>query len=421
MIKLFKFIFKLVAFVVAICFILLLVVFFISFDDEKPNFTAETKYNSIPVEVGSDLNYSLDNIYRSNYEDNYVELSFSVDTLNGFLTEIIRNQINENYLITDDSVMNIGGASLDSIFFVTDDDSIGLKIRVSVMGFYKTTLSILTKLEANDSMVVNATFSKFSLGNNISVDRKIIENVLNALAKVLNGKIDGFNINKASLSINIKDFILSSSTDTLMLDLISSSNMSISIKDSNIVMKIDTSKLFKKYSLSNSKTNEGINDTIASALANPNSDSSYTISLTTDQFNYLISNEFDEALGNLSKTYEIGENIFSMSVIPNTPYYDVFSSKILLGLKFNSLESEASIDITNNVVKNGDYVSHLNIEVGGFKIGDCYVDTYSDHINSFSISGDEIASLLFPSSSYLYNIVDINFDDLEKTINITII
>ena len=68
--KLFKIIFGIFGTLITLSLILSIVVVFLLYDDEKPNFTADTEYNTIPVKVGKDLKNSLNNISTTNYSDN---------------------------------------------------------------------------------------------------------------------------------------------------------------------------------------------------------------------------------------------------------------------------------------------------------------------------------------------------------------
>ena len=417
--KLFKIIFGIFGTLITLSLILSIVVIFLLYDDEKPNFTADTEYNTIPVEVGKDLKNSLNNISTTNYSDNYVELSLDVDTLNGFLVDIIRDSINEEYLISTDKIVSINSLSIDSIFFIGDGDYLGLKLRASAFGFFKTTFSISTTLTCDENMVLTASYKKFNLGNNISIDKSYVESILNSLGNEINGSVSAFNITSDSIEIDLRKFLSSSTSSSLIFDLISSADMSVKFSDSKVIIRFDTSKLFSDYSFDNPKTTNGIMSAVGEALLNPNADSSFTISLTEEQFNALIYDDVTVEINKLSKTYEIGDESFSISVIPDSVYYNIFSSKIGLGILFNNLEASAEVDITRTLEKNEEFITNIKIEVGGFKIGQYYVDSYSEHLSSFSISKDQIIASLNLGDTY--NIKDIEFNEVSKIIKITII
>lgn len=415
--KLLKFIFSFVAILLSLAFVLVLVVFFILYDNEKPNFTSETEYTAVDIEVGHDLNHSLYSINSSKYENNNIELSVGIDSLNGVLVDIIRESINEEYLISTDKVISINSISIDSIFFTDEGDSLGLKLRVSAMGFFKTTFTLSTKLSCANNMVLVASFNKFGLGNNISIDGSYLEDILNQLGQEFNNEVEGFKITDKAIEIDLKHFLLSSS-DSLFFDLMSATDIDVEFKEGAVIISSDTSNIFSDFTFENPKTMDGISDAVANSISNPNEDGSYTINLTEEQFNYLVSQDVNENINRISKTYEIGENNFSISIIKDSVYYNIFDSKIGFGIKFNNIEASGQIDITRTIFKENDHVSSINIEVGGLKIGQCYIDEYSKHLSNFSISEEQLLSSMALSGAY--SIRDIEFDDASKLIKITI-
>ncbi len=176
--KLLKTIIKIVLFIVLLLVIGVVVFLLIIMDNGQTDFTPD---DSLTLEnvLGSDLEESLNNISLLSDEErttdkNKIELSLTIDELNNFVVQMIRSNVNSNYLVDgNNTVLEAGPAKLKSIFFEPyNENTISVKGRVEALNFYKTSLTLagMPKIDGNNLVF---QFTDFKFGNSINIAKGI--------------------------------------------------------------------------------------------------------------------------------------------------------------------------------------------------------------------------------------------------------
>lgn len=396
--KLLKTIIKIVLFIVLLLVIGVVVFLLIIMDNGQTDFTPD---DSLTLEnvLGSNLEESLNNISLLSDEErttdkNKIELSLTIEELNNFVVQMIRSNVNSNYLKDgNNTVLEAGPAKLKSIFFEPyNENAISVKARVEALNFYKTSLTLagMPKIDGNNLVF---QFTDFKFGNSINISKDQVISVKDFFKLEL-GNIQGFNLDDMTFSFDISSFMNSSNAFS---NIVSDVNKDCTYANNSLTLAFDTKDIFTPI--------EAIQEPALEFTIPPMTDLiSDSLTLTENQFNYLIAKELndtkDEAkeAGATGGEFKIGNSKFTYNL--DKLYYNIDTEEMQAYIYINECKTNlvASVEILKNY--SGGYLESLDINVLKIKLGKKEMDAK----NFFS-------KINIPASNFTFG-YDIKIEDM---------
>ena len=156
MFKLIKFLIKLALFLILLAVVGVGVILFLAYDGDKIPYEEKPEVDNLEVLVADDIHTSLDAIALSNYEDNNLCISFSVDEINATIIEMIRSKKPEYLTENNDSIISFMGMDFKGIFFEINEGNLSGKAYFDAFDFYKSTVALEVNAEiyADNKLIV---------------------------------------------------------------------------------------------------------------------------------------------------------------------------------------------------------------------------------------------------------------------------
>ncbi len=349
--KIFKRILFSVLAIVTLLLVVAIIFLIILYDGSSidSDFDKSKSYKNVDEIIGDSFSNSIDNIYNSKadsiYSDNKINITITEDELDNYVIELVRNNINKNYLKDEFSINKSNSVEVNSLNFLIGNDSITIRTRITFLSFYKTKVDLISDAKIEDGKL-KFTFNEIKLGGKIGISRGFVKNTLNALNIKLNDKdseIFKIDSNNLALYLNFDELLESYITNQLIANNIKKLDYTVKASTDGLFVSIDTNKLFKPTTLNtypafnNLEFRTEANNKLL--VTNPN-----TIDLYEETFNKLINDSYNDVSDdyNLKNSFKIGKKDFSV-LLYDVCNYDL--SNLDLKTKIELSNSKSDVDI----------------------------------------------------------------------------
>lgn len=347
MFKLIKFLIKFVLVLILLAIVGLGVVLFLAYDGDKIPYEEKPEVDNLEVLVADDIHTSLDAIALSNYEDNNLCISFSVDEINAAIIEMIRNKKPEYLIENNDSIISFMGMDFKGILFDINEGSLSGKAYFDAFDFYKSTVALEVNAEiyADNKLIV--TFQNLKVGKGIKLSRSLVTKVMSLFVDFI-PEVEMVDVKNLSLTLDLANYLTKVSDNPIINNLILSGDYVLETNEDLLLIKLDTSRVITGKSDIKDGSIINVEDVISNFEYQDGLKGSVTISEAN--FNYLIQEEFEDDLASFAKTIVIGNEEFSFSL--NDFYFDVVESCVYTSLNINNCSTSAKLKVELTEVMN---------------------------------------------------------------------
>ena len=347
MFKLIKFLIKFVLVLILLAIVGLGVVLFLAYDGDKIPYEEKPEVDNLEVLVADDIHTSLDAIALSNYEDNNLCISFSVDEINATIIEMIRSKKPEYLTENNDSIISFMGMDFKGIFFEINEGNLSGKAYFDAFDFYKSTVALEVNAEiyADNKLIV--TFQNLKVGKGIKLSRSLVTKVMSLFVDLI-PEVEMVDVKNLSLTLDLTSYLTKVSDNPIINNLILSGDYVLETNEDLLLIKLDTSRVITGESDIKDGSIINVEDVISNFEYQDGLKGSVTISEAN--FNYLIQEEFEDDLASFAKTIVIGNEEFSFSL--NDFYFDVVESCVYTSLNINNCSTSAKLKVELTEVMN---------------------------------------------------------------------
>lgn len=347
MFKLIKFLIKFVLVLILLAIVGLGVVLFLAYDGDKIPYEEKPEVDNLEVLVADDIHTSLDAIALSNYEDNNLCISFSVDEINATIIEMIRSKKPEYLTENNDSIISFMGMDFKGIFFEINEGNLSGKAYFDAFDFYKSTVALEVNAEiyADNKLIV--TFQNLKVGKGIKLSRSLVTKVMSLFVDLI-PEVEMVDVKNLSLTLDLTSYLTKVSDNPIINNLILSGDYVLETNEDLLLIKLDTSRVITGESDIKDGSIINVEDVISNFEYQEGLKGSVTISEAN--FNYLIQEEFEDDLASFAKTIVIGNEEFSFSL--NDFYFDVVESCVYTSLNINNCSTSAKLKVELTEVMN---------------------------------------------------------------------
>ena len=347
MFKLIKFLIKLALFLILLAVVGVGVILFLAYDGDKIPYEEKPEVDNLEVLVADDIHTSLDAIALSNYEDNNLCISFSVDEINATIIEMIRNKKPEYLIENNDSIISYMGLSFKGILFDINEGNLSGKAYFDAFDFYKSTVALEVNAEiyADNKLIV--TFQNLKVGKGIKLSRSLVTKVMSLFVDLI-PEVEMVDVKNLSLTLDLASYLTKVSDNPIINNLILSGDYVLETNEDLLLIKLDTSRVITGESDIKDGSIINVEDVISNFEYQEGLKGSVTISEAN--FNYLIQEEFEDDLASFAKTIVIGNEEFSFSL--NDFYFDVVESCVYTSLNINNCSTSAKLKVELTEVMN---------------------------------------------------------------------
>ena len=347
MFKLIKFLIKFVLVLILLAIVGLGVVLFLAYDGDKIPYEEKPEVDNLEVLVADDIHTSLDAIALSNYEDNNLCISFSVDEINATIIEMIRSKKPEYLTENNDSIISFMGMDFKGIFFEINEGNLSGKAYFDAFDFYKSTVALEVNAEiyADNKLIV--TFQNLKVGKGIKLSRSLVTKVMSLFVDLI-PEVEMVDVKNLSLTLDLTSYLTKVSDNPIINNLILSGDYVLETNEDLLLIKLDTSRVITGESDIKDGSIINVEDVISNFEYQEGLKGSVTISEAN--FNYLIQEEFEDDLASFAKTIVIGNEEFSFSL--NDFYFDVVESCVYTSLNINNCSTIAKLKVELTEVMN---------------------------------------------------------------------
>ena len=347
MFKLIKFLIKLALFLILLAVVGVGVILFLAYDGDKIPYEEKPEVDNLEVLVADDIHTSLDAIALSNYEDNNLCISFSVDEINATIIEMIRSKKPEYLTENNDSIISFMGMDFKGIFFEINEGNLSGKAYFDAFDFYKSTVALEVNAEiyADNKLIV--TFQNLKVGKGIKLSRSLVTKVMSLFVDLI-PEVEMVDVKNLSLTLDLTSYLTKVSDNPIINNLILSGDYVLETNEDLLLIKLDTSRVITGKSDIKDGSIINVEDVISNFEYQEGLKGSVTISEAN--FNYLIQEEFEDDLASFAKTIVIGNEEFSFSL--NDFYFDVVESCVYTNLNINNCSTSAKLKVELTEVMN---------------------------------------------------------------------
>lgn len=347
MFKLIKFLIKLALFLILLAVVGVGVILFLAYDGDKIPYEEKPEVDNLEVLVADDIHTSLDAIALSNYEDNNLCISFSVDEINATIIEMIRSKKTEYLTENNDSIISFMGMDFKGIFFEINEGNLSGKAYFDAFDFYKSTVALEVNAEiyADNKLIV--TFQNLKVGKGIKLSRSLVTKVMSLFVDLI-PEVEMVDVKNLSLTLDLTSYLTKVSDNPIINNLILSGDYVLETNEDLLLIKLDTSRVITGESDIKDGSIINVEDVISNFEYQEGLKGSVTISEAN--FNYLIQEEFEDDLASFAKTIVIGNEEFSFSL--NDFYFDVVESCVYTSLNINNCSTIAKLKVELTEVMN---------------------------------------------------------------------
>lgn len=347
MFKLIKFLIKLALFLIFLAVVGVGVILFLAYDGDKIPYEEKPEVDNLEVLVADDIHTSLDAIALSNYEDNNLCISFSVDEINATIIEMIRSKKPEYLTENNDSIISFMGMDFKGIFFEINEGNLSGKAYFDAFDFYKSTVALEVNAEiyADNKLIV--TFQNLKVGKGIKLSRSLVTKVMSLFVDLI-PEVEMVDVKNLSLTLDLTSYLTKVSDNPIINNLILSGDYVLETNEDLLLIKLDTSRVITGESDIKDGSIINVEDVISNFDYQEGLKGSVTISEAN--FNYLIQEEFEDDLASFAKTIVIGNEEFSFSL--NDFYFDVVESCVYTSLNINNCSTSAKLKVELTEVMN---------------------------------------------------------------------
>lgn len=347
MFKLIKFLIKLALFLIFLAVVGVGVILFLAYDGDKIPYEEKPEVDNLEVLVADDIHTSLDAIALSNYEDNNLCISFSVDEINATIIEMIRSKKPEYLTENNDSIISFMGMDFKGIFFEINEGNLSGKAYFDAFDFYKSTVALEVNAEiyADNKLIV--TFQNLKVGKGIKLSRSLVTKVMSLFVDLI-PEVEMVDVKNLSLTLDLTSYLTKVSDNPIINNLILSGDYVLETNEDLLLIKLDTSRVITGESDIKDGSIINVEDVISNFEYQEGLKGSVTISEAN--FNYLIQEEFEDDLASFAKTIVIGNEEFSFSL--NDFYFDVVESCVYTSLNINNCSTSAKLKVELTEVMN---------------------------------------------------------------------
>lgn len=347
MFKLIKFLIKLALFLILLAVVGVGVILFLAYDGDKIPYEEKPEVDNLEVLVADDIHTSLDAIALSNYEDNNLCISFSVDEINATIIEMIRSKKPEYLTENNDSIISFMGMDFKGIFFEINEGNLSGKAYFDAFDFYKSTVALEVNAEiyADNKLIV--TFQNLKVGKGIKLSRSLVTKVMSLFVDLI-PEVEMVDVKNLSLTLDLTSYLTKVSDNPIINNLILSGDYVLETNEDLLLIKLDTSRVITGESDIKDGSIINVEDVISNFEYQEGLKGSVTISEAN--FNYLIQEEFEDDLASFAKTIVIGNEEFSFSL--NDFYFDVVESCVYTNLNINNCSTSAKLKVELTEVMN---------------------------------------------------------------------
>ena len=405
---LFKLLWGIIGFVVILA-VGAVILFAISTDNSKVEFDMTKEYRSFDVIVGEDLNNSLLNIKESNYaiENNKLTIGITDEEINYYIISMIRQNVNENYLDTDENIVKNDKAELKGIMFKIENDKISIKMRAK-LSFYDTSINVTAKLNIDNKMLI-FKLEDTKLGS-LPIPIDFIKSMMTNMNVKLEGDT-GFDPETFEFKMNMESLLKSATDNEILSIIINNCDYNVTVADSKLKLILNTDKIFMPEQNVSTGNSAGYSELleVAKNAAIEDSTHSYSCTITEEIFNSLIIDNLKEAVNGFSMSFGIGKNNFSIGL--KGIYYSIEKGALITNLVISDVTSPILLHVSIIPNKIGNEINSLSLKVEGISIGS--LDKLP--FDSFSIDDIPVSSLGFGSVT----VKDMIFDKDKKEVTIS--
>lgn len=347
MFKLIKFLIKLTLVLILLAVVGVGVILFLAYDGDKIPYEEKPEVDNLEVLVADDIHTSLDAIALSNYEDNNLCISFSVDEINAAIIEMIRSKKPEYLTENNDSIISFMGMDFKGIFFEINEGNLSGKAYFDAFDFYKSTVALEVNAEiyADNKLIV--TFQNLKVGKGIKLSRSLVTKVMSLFVDLI-PEVEMVDVKNLSLTLDLASYLTKVSDNPIINNLILSGDYVLETNEDLLLIKLDTSRVITGESDIKDGSIINVEDVISNFEYQEGLKGSVTISEAN--FNYLIQEEFEDDLASFAKTIVIGNEEFSFSL--NDFYFDVVESCVYTNLNINNCSTSAKLKVELTEVMN---------------------------------------------------------------------
>lgn len=347
MFKLIKFLIKLALFLILLAVVGVGVILFLAYDGDKIPYEEKPEVDNLEVLVADDIHTSLDAIALSNYEDNNLCISFSVDEINATIIEMIRSKKPEYLTENNDSIISFMGMDFKGIFFEINEGNLSGKAYFDAFDFYKSTVALEVNAEiyADNKLIV--TFQNLKVGKGIKLSRSLVTKVMSLFVDLI-PEVEMVDVKNLSLTLDLTSYLTKVSDNPIINNLILSGDYVLETNEDLLLIKLDTSRVITGESDIKDGSIINVEDVISNFEYQEGLKGSVTISEAN--FNYLIQEEFEDDLASFAKTIVIGNEEFSFNL--NDFYFDVVESCVYTSLNINNCSTSAKLKVELTEVMN---------------------------------------------------------------------
>ena len=347
MFKLIKFLIKLALFLILLAVVGVGVILFLAYDGDKIPYEEKPEVDNLEVLVADDIHTSLDAIALSNYEDNNLCISFSVDEINATIIEMIRSKKPEYLTENNDSIISFMGIDFKGFFFEINEGNLSGKAYFDAFDFYKSTVALEVNAEiyADNKLIV--TFQNLKVGKGIKLSRSLVTKVMSLFVDLI-PEVEMVDVKNLSLTLDLTSYLTKVSDNPIINNLILSGDYVLETNEDLLLIKLDTSRVITGESDIKDGSIINVEDVISNFEYQEGLKGSVTISEAN--FNYLIQEEFEDDLASFAKTIVIGNEEFSFSL--NDFYFDVVESCVYTSLNINNCSTSAKLKVELTEVMN---------------------------------------------------------------------
>ena len=347
MFKLIKFLIKLALFLILLAVVGVGVILFLAYDGDKIPYEEKPEVDNLEVLVADDIHTSLDAIALSNYEDNNLCISFSVDEINATIIEMIRSKKPEYLTENNDSIISFMGMDFKGIFFEINEGNLSGKAYFDAFDFYKSTVALEVNAEiyADNKLIV--TFQNLKVGKGIKLSRSLVTKVMSLFVDLI-PEVEMVDVKNLSLTLDLTSYLTKVSDNPIINNLILSGDYVLETNEDLLLIKLDTSRVITGESDIKDGSIINVEDVISNFEYQEGLKGSVTISEAN--FNYLIQEEFEDDLASFAKTIVIGNEEFSFTL--NDFYFDVVESCVYTSLNINNCSTIAKLKVELTEVMN---------------------------------------------------------------------
>ena len=347
MFKLIKFLIKLALFLILLAVVGVGVILFLAYDGDKIPYEEKPEVDNLEVLVADDIHTSLDAIALSNYEDNNLCISFSVDEINATIIEMIRSKKPEYLTENNDSIISFMGMDFKGIFFEINEGNLSGKAYFDAFDFYKSTVALEVNAEIYADNILIVTFQNLKVGKGIKLSRSLVTKVMSLFVDLI-PEVEMVDVKNLSLTLDLTSYLTKVSDNPIINNLILSGDYVLETNEDLLLIKLDTSRVITGESDIKDGSIINVEDVISNFEYQEGLKGSVTISEAN--FNYLIQEEFEDDLASFAKTIVIGNEEFSFSL--NDFYFDVVESCVYTSLNINNCSTSAKLKVELTEVMN---------------------------------------------------------------------